>query len=413
MNDVARALSRDAETIYHPRYAVWEITLACDLKCVHCGSRAGRRRPDELSTEECLEIVEQLWRLGCKEVTLIGGEAYLRKDWTTIIHAIAEHGMKATVQTGGRNLTEERIRAAAEAGLDTLGFSIDGLEPLHDELRGVAGSYQRVMTGMRTAKAYGIGVTVNTQIGPRTIPDLRPMMNELIAAGAGSWRLGITVAMGRAADNAALLLQPHQILDLMPLVASLVDEGRARGLLVGGDNSLGYFGPYEAKIRSANGQNHWVGCNAGQHTLGIEADGTIKACPSLPTTAYSGGNIRDLSLNDIWVHAEELNFNRKRTRDDLWGHCKNCYYADVCKAGCTWTTHTLLGRPGNNPYCHHRALYLKELGLKEIIVKVEDAPGVPFDHGRFEIVEVPFNEEPAPEKKKSSRLVVLKEESYA
>lgn len=78
-----------------------EITLACDLKCLHCGSRAGRRRPDELNTAECLEVIESLARLGTREVSLIGGEAYLRKDWTELIRAIRSHDMYCAVQTGG------------------------------------------------------------------------------------------------------------------------------------------------------------------------------------------------------------------------------------------------------------------------------------------------------------------------
>src|SRR5882672_633144 len=62
---------------YTPVHVVWEITLACDLKCMHCGSRAGHRRPRELDTRECLEVVDALARLGTREVSLIGGEAYL------------------------------------------------------------------------------------------------------------------------------------------------------------------------------------------------------------------------------------------------------------------------------------------------------------------------------------------------
>ena len=76
---------------YTPVHVVWEITLACDLKCQHCGSRAGRRRPDELTTAECLDLVAQLARLGTREVTLIGGEAYLRRDWVEIVRA--RHGL--------------------------------------------------------------------------------------------------------------------------------------------------------------------------------------------------------------------------------------------------------------------------------------------------------------------------------
>src|SRR5262245_57644192 len=57
-----------------PVYAVWELTLRCDLACQHCGSRAGHARENELSTAECLDVVAQLAALGIKEVTLIGGE---------------------------------------------------------------------------------------------------------------------------------------------------------------------------------------------------------------------------------------------------------------------------------------------------------------------------------------------------
>jgi 2,4-dienoyl-CoA reductase-like NADH-dependent reductase (Old Yellow Enzyme family) len=100
-----------------PRLAVWEITLACDLACRHCGSRAGRARPDELSTEEALDFVDQMAELGVLEVTLIGGEAYLREDWTQIVARIKARGMSPLLTTGGRGMTPERAAAAAAAGL--------------------------------------------------------------------------------------------------------------------------------------------------------------------------------------------------------------------------------------------------------------------------------------------------------
>jgi radical SAM protein with 4Fe4S-binding SPASM domain len=158
-------------------------------------------------------------------------------------------------------------------------------------------------------------------------------------------------------------------------------------LLLQPGNNIGYFGPYESLWRGSGDERvYWTSCNAGENTLGIEADGTIKGCPSLPTTPYTGGKIRDLSLKDIWWKTDELSFNRTRTNQDLWGFCGSCYYANVCKAGCTWTTHVLFGRAGNNPFCHHRALELSKQGLRERIAQVESAPGIPFDHGRFELI---------------------------
>jgi len=127
-------------------------------------------------------------------------------------------------------------------------------------------------------------------------------------------------------------------------------------------------------------------CGAGCTTLGIEADGAIKGCPSLQTASWTGGNIRDASLQDIWERAAPLRYMRDRTTDDLWGYCRTCYYADVCRAGCTWTAFSLFGRAGNNPLCHHRALEMQRQGKRERLVQTAPAPGEPFDHGQFEII---------------------------
>jgi Y-X(10)_GDL-associated radical SAM protein len=384
MTEPARYVSTDDRIAFTPVYAVWEITLACDLKCQHCGSRAGKRRPGELSTEECLDLVRQMARLGTREVTIIGGEAYLRRDWLDIIREIRNQGMNCTLQSGGLHLNEERIRQAAEAGLQGAGVSIDGLPELHDRLRGVKGSFDAAMSALRLLNQYGLQTSVNTQISAPVVPQLRELMHLFIDAGAKDWQVQLTVAMGRAADHPEILLQPYQLLEVMPLLAELYEEGAEHGLHMQPGNNVGYFGPHETLFRSNGDERvHWSSCNAGQNTIGIEADGTIKGCPSLPTTAYAGGNIRDLTLEDMWRSAPEIGFTRTRTQNDLWGFCQSCYYADVCRSGCTWTTHVLFGRAGNNPYCHHRTLELEKQGLRESIRRVSPAPGQPFDHGRF------------------------------
>jgi hypothetical protein len=61
--------------------------------------------------------------------------------------------------------------------------------------------------------------------------------------------------------------------------------------------------------------------------------------------------------------------------------------------GCSWTTHVLFGKTGNNPFCHHRALELMRDGRRERLVRVKAAEGTPFDYGRFEIIEEPWPED--------------------
>lgn len=383
----------EADHLDHvPVHVVWEITLACNLKCMHCGSRAGRPRPKELDTAECIDVVNALAELGTREISLIGGEAYLRKDWVEIIAAIKSHGIYCAIQTGGRLLTEQRLQAARAAGLDGIGVSIDGLEELHDKIRGVPGSYRMALDAVRTAKALGLTVSCNTTIGVQTIAQLPALMDVLIENGVTHWQVQLTVAMGNAVDNEEILLQPYMIGEVIPLLSRLSLEGRDRGLLMIVGNNVGYFGPHEHILRgAAKGMTpYWTGCAAGQTVIGIESDGVIKGCPSLATNGYSGGNVRDKSIREIWRNSDEIHFGRMREKDQLWGHCKNCYYADGCKAGCTWTADSLLGKPGNNPYCHYRVTELEKQGIRERIVKVEDAPDLSFAVGRFELVEEPI-----------------------
>ncbi len=378
--------TRDVDRRWRPIYAVWETTLKCDLACRHCGSRAGRERPDELDTAECLNLVRQMADLGVMEVTVIGGEAYLRPDWIEIIAAIRAAGMQCTMTTGGRGLTLERAQAAAKAGLQSASVSIDGSEATHDRLRGVVGSYRSALEAARNLRAVGVGLSVNTQINRLSISELPEILETLIALGGHAWQIQLTVAMGRGADAPDILLQPYELLDLFPQLARLKERCTQARVTLWPGNNIGYFGPYESTLRGTLPRGHMGSCGAGCTTLGIEADGAIKGCPSLQTVPWTGGNIRDASLRDIWERSAPLRTMRDRTVDDLWGYCRTCYYADECRAGCTWTGFSLFGKAGNNPLCHHRALEMQKQGLRERLVQVEAAPGLPFDHGLFEIV---------------------------
>ncbi|HEX5759372.1 MAG TPA: GDL motif peptide-associated radical SAM/SPASM maturase [Thermoanaerobaculia bacterium] len=374
-----------------PVHVVWEITLACNLKCQHCGSRAGRPRPRELTTAECLDVVRRLAAMGTREITLIGGEAYLRPDWTEIIRAIRHHGIDCAVQTGARNLTDERLAAAVAAGLQGLGVSLDGPPALHDRIRGVPGSYDLAVDALARARAAGLRTSVNTTLGAPTIEHLPELMRRIVAAGATHWQLQLMVAMGNAVDHDELLLQPYQLLDLMPLLARLYHEAVDSGLLMTVGNNIGYFGPHEHLWRSHVGEGvHWSGCTAGQTVMGLESDGTVKGCPSLSTSGYAGGNVREMPLEALWAAGERLRFNDARGVDDLWGFCATCYYADVCRGGCTWTADSLFGRPGNNPYCHYRALELEKRGLRERVVKRRNAPPGAFTTGEFALLTEPI-----------------------
>ena len=375
----------DQNARHTPRYVVWELTLKCDLACRHCGSRAGKARAAELSLDECRDLVGQLAEMGAEEVTLIGGEAYLAPHWLEVVRAISEAGIRCSLTTGGRALTAERARAAKAAGLSSISFSVDGLESTHDTLRAVRGSWKAAMAGIEHAKQAGLQVYANTQINQLNLHELKALGKLLAAAGAEAWQVQITGPMGRAADREEWLLQPYQMLEVGRTLGKLAKRLRRRGLWIQIANNLGYFGEFEHILRPVA----WQGCGAGTAVLGIESNGDIKGCPSLPSAPYVGGNIREHSLEVLW-ETKAVKFARDRDLTELWGHCATCYYAEHCKAGCSWTAHTLLGRRGNMPYCFHRAETLAAKGIRERIERVEAAPGKPFDFGRYRLVEEPL-----------------------
>ena len=384
---------------WFPAYVVWEITLKCDQPCRHCGSRAGAARETELTTAQALDVVKQLAAMGTGDVVLIGGEAYLHDGFLEIVRALKKAGIQVSMTTGGRGVTAKLARDMKAAGIYSVSVSVDGLERAHDLIRKVRGSFRSAMEALDNLRAAKIVTASNVNVNCANQGDLEALYDLLRDKGIQGWQVQITSALGRAADRPDMLLQPYDLLEVLPRIAKLKERAFADGITVMPGNNLGYFGPEEALLRSPvkGDREHFQGCQAGKLVMGIESDGAVKDCPSLQTHAYVGGNLREKGLREIWDTSPEVAFARARTVDDLWGFCRSCPFASVCMGGCSFTAHALFGRPGNNPYCHYRARTLAAAGKRERLVPGKPAEGLPFDNGLFEIVEESLDApEPAP-----------------
>lgn len=391
-------------TPFAPIHVVWELTMRCDHACAHCGSRAAKPRPNELDTPELLDVAAALVKMGTREVALIGGEAYLHPGVFELSRFFTDNDVRVIMQTGGRGLTPKLARDLAAAGMKSVGVSVDGPEAVHDELRASVGSHRAAIAGLNNARDAGMLTSSNTQVNRLNAHLLRETLAALRPTGIVAWRAQLTAPMGRAADRPEWILEPWRILDVIDTLGAIqgeiAEEAHAKGtpvkrmLDIQLGNNLGYYGPHEQILRSRPGgtATWYQGCTAGRYVLSIESDGTIKACPSLPTAPYVGGNVRNVDIAAAWLDEPALAFARTDERvSELWGFCKTCMYADICKGGCTFTAHTTLGRRGNNPFCYHRAATLKKRGVRERLVQKERAAGQPYDFGRFEVVEEPWS----------------------
>jgi radical SAM protein with 4Fe4S-binding SPASM domain len=379
-----RRLPLAGEVLNGPTYAIWETTLRCNQACRFCGTRAGRARPDELTTAEALQLIDQLAEIGVREVAMHGGETFLREDWLELVSAIASHDMTPSIVTGGRGVDATLAKKAQAAGLVAASVSIDGREPTHDDLRNIPGSYRGAHRAVRSFLDAGILCGCNTQINRQNMGEIPALFEDLSQYPLYGWQVQLMAPMGRAADEPDLVLEPYDLLEIMPMLARLRVLADSRGIALWPGDNVGYFGPFEHTLRDQRVPGgHSSGCGGGILAIGIEANGDIKGCSAMSSDGFIAGNIRQHRLRTLWDEAAELKFMRCFDESKLWGYCAGCYYASVCRAGCVWTSATILGRYGNCPYCHHRALEYLNAGKRERLTRTRIAPGKIRDRAEF------------------------------
>ncbi len=349
---------------YFPRLCVWELTLKCNLNCRHCGSRAGKSRDDELTTPEALALANDLADLKCRNLTLGGGEPLLRQDWPLIAAALVDRGVQTNMVTNGRSWDHSTTVTAKTVGLESVAFSLDGLEETHTYVRRVEGHWQHVLDCIDDCKASGLTPSVITTVHKRNLHELDELRALLARHGVERWQLQLGNPTGNMADHRDLCIEPEDILVMVPKIAELC-RNRSKPKVYPGHN-VGYFGEAEEDLRDTGGPiPFWVGCTAGCSVIGIESNGNVKGCLSLPSALnnedrFVEGNIREKSLREIWNNREGFAYNRKFTLEQLGGFCRTCEYAEICRGGCSWTAFAYTGTRYDNPYCYHRQLKEQE-----------------------------------------------------
>ena len=331
--------------------------------------------------------------MGVKDIELTGGETYLRDDWIELIKFASELGLTCALITAGRVLDDDKARLAHEAGLDRAGVSIDGLRETHDALRRTPDGFDRGMRAMAAFRNAGVAVGCNTQVNARNWRELPALADLLVTQGLYAWQIQLMIPMGRAADASDLWLQPYEMLEVIPTIAGVIERCDRDGLKVYAGDNVGYFGPHEAVLRRHSSRTGYTfGCWAGLVLAGVDANGNVTGCSALDGAAQIAGNVRERELSVIFDEAEVL--RRNVGEGDVWGFCATCYYAAVCRGGCSATAIALTGRPGNNPYCHHRALELAANGKRERLSVVGPRIDGPKGHANVEIVEFRVSPEP-------------------
>lgn len=323
-----------------------ELTLACNLRCMHCASSAtGITRRDELSLDEILGICDQFQDLFVREVDLTGGEPLLRPEWQQVTEHLRRMDIPVRMVTNGF-LLEENAQRLADSGIATVGVSLDGPEKTHDHIRQKPGLFRRIISGIEAALDKNVPVAVITAVNDMNIDQLPALKTILQDLGIRHWQLQPLFSLGRARSD-GLKLSCSTYLELGKYVHRQAPRCHAEGITLMPADGVGYFTDLDTRDRL------WAGCSAGISSCGITSDGNVKGCLSLPEQ-FNEGSLRERDLWSIWFDEKSFSWNRKFSTGDLGENCRQCVHGPQCKGGCSVMSFASSGMLHNDPYCFHR-----------------------------------------------------------
>jgi radical SAM protein with 4Fe4S-binding SPASM domain len=341
-----------------PDHCFWEITDACNLRCIHCEADSGQADPAELSPEEALRLVDDLAACGCKRVCLTGGEPLVRRDWPAIAQRFAERGVDVSVISNGLLVDDHALQIMKAVGVTGVSVSIDGRQPVHDAIRlhprpRDGSVYDLALAAIVRGKQAGLRVAVITQIHRHNLEDLETLHDLFATLGVDVWQLQLCMPLGRLVRfREKYLLEPRQLPQLVAKIESFIRAGQVPVLVA---DNIGYYGRCEPLLRSSTKprRTFWAGCLAGCRMVAICSNGDVKGCPSHPRK-FVVGNVRETPFAELWSDAGNFAYNTAFDSSLLEGRCADCTYREICRAGCTTMAYSVTGTIYDNPFCLQR-----------------------------------------------------------
>jgi len=304
------------------------MTTACCYSCRYCGSGAGKARKDELSTDEWLDVAEQLSAIGCQKVALIGGEIFLHPGWDRLAKRLRDNYIRVSIISNGYLINSPIIDRMKVAGVESVAISLDGPEEIHDKYR-QEGSFAAADKVIDMLVSSGMPVSIISTLNGENISYLEEMYQYLKSKQIAAWQLQACCPMGNASKGFDWKFDFSEVLDF-------VERHRMEApFLLGVGHNIGYFTEKDGYLRgNPSGEAVFPGCSAGLELIGIDSVGNVKGCESLYDDSFIEGNLREKTLEEIWNDPESFKYNRQFHTGLLTGACSTCEHGDVCAGGC-------------------------------------------------------------------------------
>ncbi len=335
--------ARGMGCIGYPGHPVWEVTGACNLRCIHCHATSGQAAADELATDEGKRLIDQL-AAESEFRTLIytGGEPLVRPDIFELLRHSQKAGLANIIATNGTLIDDEMAFKLKDHGVVCNAISFDAADPaVHDMVRNKPGSFDLALRAVEATKKAGIFLQINTTAMEYNMPHLPELIDFADQSGAGIMLMYQLVAVGRGEKIEKATLKKSANRHLSELISSKQRVAKTIIEPVAGPQYWPYLlekGGIRGGLPLTFAGHVFHGCAAGRGFVYVKANGDVWPCPFVEV---SGGNVREKSFHDIYAHS--LIFEDLRRREErLKGLCGECQYKTVC-GGCRGRAHAYSG----------------------------------------------------------------------
>ncbi|WP_425272753.1 pyrroloquinoline quinone biosynthesis protein PqqE [Rahnella woolbedingensis] len=333
-----------------PLWLLAELTYRCPLQCPYCSNPLDfAKQKKELTTAQWLKVFEEAREMGAVQIGFSGGEPLVRKDLPELIRAARDLGFYTNLITSGIGLTEKKIDAFAQAGLDHIQISFQASdEELNAALAGNAKAFQQKLAMAKAVKAHGYPMVLNFVLHRHNIDQINKIIDLSIELEADDVELATCQFYGWAQLNREGLLPTRE---QIARAEDVVHQYREKMVGTGNLANLLFVTPDYYEERPKGCMGGW-----GAIFLSVTPEGMALPCHSARQLPVEFPSVLENTLQEIWY--DSFGFNKYRGFDWMPEPCRSCSEKEKDFGGCRCQAFMLTGNADNaDPVCskseHH------------------------------------------------------------
>lgn len=191
-----------------PLSVCWQVTRKCNLRCKFCLSDSGEEMPVGLSTEDAIQLINELGRLGINRLDFTGGEPLLREDLGVLLECAKKNQISTIITTNTLLLSEKNLSTLKNA--DLIQISIDGPEHIHNFQRS-ANVFNTMIKNVERLRDEKLKVRLNSFIFNSNKEYVSYLIDLSKKLGLFSHLFIIFTPQGRGKDNLQEIIPDDEV----------------------------------------------------------------------------------------------------------------------------------------------------------------------------------------------------------